>query len=71
MKHMGWGDYFSRSVKLPDGTSHVQRTAEVVIGLLKPPESGGEMRLRPGPAPVREAEPVVGVPAPAPVGGLQ
>ncbi len=34
MKHMGLGDYFSRSARLPDGTTHVQRTAEVVIGLI-------------------------------------
>jgi hypothetical protein len=40
MKHMGWGDYFSRSVKLHDGTPHVQKTAEVVINLLTPPAQG-------------------------------
>ncbi len=47
MKHMGLGDYFSRSVRLPDGTPHVQKTAEVVIGLLAPPADrvGGMRRL--------------------------
>jgi hypothetical protein len=51
MKHMGWGDYFSRSVKLPDGTPHVQKTAEVVISLLAPPsQQTGEPRPLPKPA---------------------
>ncbi len=36
MKHMGLGDYFSRSVRLPDGTPHIQKTAETVIDLLAP-----------------------------------
>jgi hypothetical protein len=58
MKHMGWGDYFSRSVKLADGTTHVQRTADVVIGLLAPPDGRGERGLRPVNAPALEAEPV-------------
>jgi hypothetical protein len=65
MKHMGWGDYFSRSVKLPDGTSYAQRTASVVIDLLTPPGAGG--RSKPAPAPSRDAEPA-GAPAPAAVG---
>jgi hypothetical protein len=30
MKHMGLGDYFSRSAKLPSGESHAERTASVV-----------------------------------------
>ena len=30
MHHMGLGDYFSRSVKLPDGTSYAEHTAEVI-----------------------------------------
>jgi hypothetical protein len=34
MFHMGTGDYFSRSHKLPDGKPYVMKTAEVVIGLL-------------------------------------
>ena len=67
MKHMGWGDYFSRSVKLADGTSHVQRTASVVIDLLRPPERPGEMRLRPMPAPARDAEAGGASPVPAPL----
>lgn len=46
MKHMGWGDYFSRSVKLADGVSHVQRTAQVVIDLLAP-DGPGDLRARP------------------------
>jgi hypothetical protein len=44
MKHMGWGDYFSRSVKLADGTPHVQKTAEIVINLLAPPAAGQTLR---------------------------
>jgi hypothetical protein len=47
MKHMGWGDYFSRSVKLPDGTPHVQKTAQVVISLLAPPSDAAGHSLRP------------------------
>lgn len=46
MKHMGWGDYFSRSVKLPNGTPHVQKTAELVIDLLTPPTDGAEPPVR-------------------------
>ncbi len=46
MKHMGWGDYFSRSVKLADGTPHVQKTAEIVISLLVPPEDATGRRVR-------------------------
>ena len=30
MKHMGHGDYMSRSAKLPDGESHVHKTVEVI-----------------------------------------
>lgn len=47
MKHMGLGDYFSRTAKLPDGTTHVQKTAEVVIGLIASPpgRTGGPNRL--------------------------
>ncbi|HQV70963.1 MAG TPA: hypothetical protein PLJ62_04270 [Thermoflexales bacterium] len=30
MHHMGLGDYFSRSVKLPDGTSYAEHTADVI-----------------------------------------
>ncbi len=68
MKHMGWGDYFSRSVKLPDGTPHVQKTAEIVIGLLLPPSEGGRYMRRPvaqpalGPAWEQGAAPVAGAP---------
>lgn len=51
MKHMGWGDYFSRSVKLPDGTPHVQKTAEVVINLLTPANSAGHPTRRPTASP--------------------
>jgi hypothetical protein len=48
MKHMGWGDYFSRSVKLPDGTPHVHKTAEIVIGLLAPTaDAAGKAAPRP------------------------
>ncbi len=43
MHHMGYGDYFSRSVKLADGTPFVRKTADVVIHLLKE-----NARLRPG-----------------------
>jgi hypothetical protein len=64
MKHMGWGDYFSRSVKLPDGTSYAQRTADVVIDLLAPPGAGGG-RPKWAPAPAGEAAPAA--PASAPV----
>ncbi len=64
MKHMGWGDYFSRSVKLADGTSHVQRTAQIVIDLLAPPDARGDRRPLPAPAPAFEPEPVA---APTPV----
>jgi hypothetical protein len=35
MHHMGYGDYFSRSVTLPDGTPFVRQTADVVIRLFK------------------------------------
>lgn len=52
MKHMGWGDYFSRSVRLPDGTPHIQRTAELVISLLTPPsDSKGQAVRRPAASP--------------------
>lgn len=34
MKHMGWGDYFSRSAKLPDGTINAARTARVVADIV-------------------------------------
>lgn len=34
MKHMGWGDYFSRSAKLPDGEPHVEKTLEVIVKLM-------------------------------------
>jgi hypothetical protein len=62
MKHMGWGDYFSRSVKLPDGTPHVQKTAELVISLLAPFPAGQNHRrphARPalGPAWEQDASP--------------
>lgn len=30
MHHMGLGDYFSRSIKLPDGTSYAEHTAQVI-----------------------------------------
>jgi hypothetical protein len=64
MKHMGWGDYFSRSVKLADGTSHVQRTADVVIDLLAPPDGRGERRPRPAPVAMYDGE-AAGAGAPA------
>jgi len=35
MHHMGYGDYFSRSVKLADGTPFVRKTADVVVRLLR------------------------------------
>ncbi len=35
MKHMGWGDYFSRSARLPDGTPNAQRTVEIVSGVMQ------------------------------------
>lgn len=35
MKHMGWGDYFSRSARLPDGASHAEKTVDVVSGLMQ------------------------------------
>jgi len=35
MKHMGWGDYFSRSAKLPDGTPNAERTVEIVSGVMR------------------------------------
>lgn len=34
MKHMGWGDYFSRSARLPNGETHVERTAAVIQRIL-------------------------------------
>jgi hypothetical protein len=40
MKHMGWGDYFSRSAKLPDGTINAARTASVVADVVKEIEQG-------------------------------
>jgi len=47
MKHMGLGDYFSRTARLPDGTTHVHKTAQVVIGLIASPadRTGGAQRL--------------------------
>ncbi|MCU0509216.1 MAG: hypothetical protein MUC34_12650 [Anaerolineae bacterium] len=63
MKHMGWGDYFSRSVKLADGATHVQRTAEVVIDLLAPPGARGERSPKPAGMPSLEADPVGAVAA--------
>jgi hypothetical protein len=46
MRHMGLGDYISRSVKLPDGQSHVEWTVEALAGIIEgiavhAPESGG------------------------------
>lgn len=35
MKHMGWGDYFSRSATLPDGTPHIDKTVVVVKACLQ------------------------------------
>jgi hypothetical protein len=35
MKHMGLGDYMSRSAMLPDGRRHVDRTVEVLVGVLQ------------------------------------
>jgi hypothetical protein len=35
MHHMGYGDYFSRSFTLPDGTPFVRKTADAVIHLLR------------------------------------
>ncbi len=34
MKHMGQGDYFSRSARLPDGRSHVEKTVDVVAAAI-------------------------------------
>lgn len=64
MHHMGWGDYFSRSFKLPDGTPFVRKTADVVIDLFKtttPPrrdrtaEWNGEAWVAPSTLAQREA----------------
>jgi hypothetical protein len=35
MKHMGIGDYMSRSALLPDGSRHVDRTVGVLVGLVR------------------------------------
>lgn len=67
MKHMGWGDYFSRSVKLADGTSHMQRTAQIVIDLLTPSDRLGERQPRLAPLPALGPEPGAPAPMPAPV----
>jgi hypothetical protein len=37
MKHMGQGDYFSRSARLPDGRSHVEWTLDTVVHIMEPP----------------------------------
>lgn len=64
MKHMGLGDYFSRSVKLPDGTPHVQKTAEVVISLLAPPtDRAGTITKLPSPGTAPGS--IMDLPAPA------
>jgi hypothetical protein len=34
MRHMSRGDYFSRSALLPDGTPHVERTADVIAEIV-------------------------------------
>ncbi len=36
MRHMGQGDYISRSAKLPDGQSHVEWTVEALAGIIEP-----------------------------------
>jgi hypothetical protein len=35
MKHMGLGDYMSRSARLPDGRRHVDKTVEVLGEVLQ------------------------------------
>jgi hypothetical protein len=40
MKHMGWGDYFSRSARLPDGTIHAERTVDVVARVMRDMHDG-------------------------------
>jgi hypothetical protein len=35
MKHMGMGDYMSRSALLPDGRRHVDKTVEVLAAVLQ------------------------------------
>jgi hypothetical protein len=35
MRHMGLGDYISRSVKLPNGQSHVEWTVETLAGIIE------------------------------------
>jgi hypothetical protein len=37
MRHLGYGDYFSRSARLPDGTSHVEKTADVIATAIMEP----------------------------------
>jgi hypothetical protein len=48
MKHMGIGDYMSRSTTLPDGARFVDRTVEVLVGLVR--EIEGRARARIGSA---------------------
>jgi hypothetical protein len=45
MRHMGLGDYISRSAKLPSGQPHVEWTVEALAGIIERiaaqvPESG-------------------------------
>lgn len=35
MKHMGWGDYFSRSAQLKSGESHADRTVAVISDVVR------------------------------------
>jgi hypothetical protein len=69
MFHMGTGDYFSRSYKLPDGQPYVMKTAEVVVGLLNgqgAPRTGAVEIPRP--AANREVGRMTGGFSPAPEG---
>jgi hypothetical protein len=40
MKHMGIGDYMSRSAVLPDGRRYVDKTVDVLVGLVREIEGG-------------------------------
>ncbi|NOK60978.1 MAG: hypothetical protein GFH27_549289n40 [Chloroflexi bacterium AL-W] len=35
MKHMGYGDYFSRSAMLPDGQTHISKTLDTIVEILE------------------------------------
>ncbi|MFE6286565.1 hypothetical protein [Streptomyces sp. NPDC057877] len=56
--HVGPRSYLSRTARLPDGRSHLDRTAETVIGLIRThpgpaPRPGAAVRRRGSPSPPR------------------